>query len=166
MESGDQSEVGSQPSPNLTKAQKRQVKRRSQNKRKRTLDLTPSLHELQQSLAPRSQLQHDDNDSVGAVASHEGEDTTIQAIKAEGDQMAARSSRPRSGPANPDRDDAHEERTMWEQITRDLRRIKAINDRAREVGKLITEKEDDMARRKFICCCCCSSTSHSSIICA
>ena len=66
--------------------------------------------------------------------------------------MAARASRPRSGPGNQDRDDAHEERTMWEQINRDLRKCKAINDRAKEVGKLILEKEEKMAKRKYTTC--------------
>ena len=140
-------DVGGAPNLTKTKAQKRQVKKRIRNRRKQleTTDPVPSssLHESQQSL--------DQQDDASSVVARDSYDGTIIVQSAQGvDHMAARSNRPRSGPANPDRDDAHEERTMWEQITRDLRRIKAINDRAREVGRLILEKEDNMAKRKCL----------------
>lgn len=61
--------------------------------------------------------------------------------------MAARN-RPRSGFVKEDREDAHEEKAMWEQIVRDLEKCKAVNDRAKEVSKLIIEKEEKMLKRK------------------
>ena len=73
--------------------------------------------------------------------------------------MAARN-RPRNGLAKEDRDDAHEERSMWEQIIRDLEKCKTINDRAKEVTALILEKEEVVKKckrsklllRPFIAC--------------
>ena len=58
--------------------------------------------------------------------------------------MAARRP-PRNG--KEDRDDAHEERSMWDQIVRDLEKCKAISNRAKEVSRLIIEKEEKMAKR-------------------
>ncbi|KAL9117584.1 MAG: hypothetical protein Q9187_005877 [Circinaria calcarea] len=60
--------------------------------------------------------------------------------------MAARN-RPRSGFVKEDREDAHEEKAMWEQIVRDLEKCKAVNDRAKEVSRLIIEKEEKMSKR-------------------
>ena len=60
--------------------------------------------------------------------------------------MAARRP-PRNG--KEDRDDAHEERNMWDQILRDLEKCKAINNRAKEVSRLIIEKEEKMAKREY-----------------
>ena len=62
--------------------------------------------------------------------------------------MAARN-RPRSGFAKEDREDAHEEKAMWEQIVRDLEKCKAVNDRAKEVSRLIIEKEEKMSKREY-----------------
>lgn len=61
--------------------------------------------------------------------------------------MAARN-RPRNGLAKEDRDDAHEERSMWEQIIRDLEKCKTLNDRAKEVTALILEKEEVVKKCK------------------
>ena len=66
----------------------------------------------------------------------------------EADIMAARN-RPRSGFAKEDREDAHEEKAMWEQIVRDLEKCKAVNDRAKEVSRLIIEKEEKMSKREY-----------------
>ncbi|MCJ1303767.1 hypothetical protein MMC08_006578 [Hypocenomyce scalaris] len=57
--------------------------------------------------------------------------------------MAARN-RPRGPPQKEDTADAHEERNMWNQIVSDLRRLKAINAKAKEVTDQIIKMEAEM----------------------
>lgn len=63
--------------------------------------------------------------------------------------MAARN-RPRAGPLKDDLADAHEERSMWNQIVNDLKRLKTIQIRATEVSNLIVEMEGKMAERRSL----------------
>lgn len=59
--------------------------------------------------------------------------------------MAARN-RPRGGLPKDDVSDAHEERTMWNTIVNDLRKLKQVHTRAAEVAKLQVELEAKMGR--------------------
>ena len=57
--------------------------------------------------------------------------------------MAART-RPRGPPQKEDAADAHEERNMWTQIVNDLRRLKVINAKAKEIEGQILKMEAEM----------------------
>ena len=61
--------------------------------------------------------------------------------------MAARS-RPRGSLVRDDAPDAHEERTMWNTIVNDLRKLKEIHTRAAEVAKEQIELELKMGKCK------------------
>lgn len=57
--------------------------------------------------------------------------------------MAART-RPRGPPQKEDAADAHEERNMWTQIVNDLRGLKVINAKAKEIEGQILKMEAEM----------------------
>ena len=61
--------------------------------------------------------------------------------------MAARN-RPRGSLVRDDAPDAHEERTMWNTIVNDLRKLKDIHTRAAEVAKEQVELELKMGKCK------------------
>ena len=61
--------------------------------------------------------------------------------------MAARN-RPRNGLGKDDGSDAHEERTMWNSIVNDLRKLKTIHARAAEIAKQQVELEEKIASCK------------------
>ncbi|MCJ1306819.1 SAGA HAT/Core module component [Agyrium rufum] len=63
--------------------------------------------------------------------------------------MAARS-RPRNGLSKEDRDDAHEERSMWESILRDLKDAQAINAESKIFSQRIVEKEEKMGKNPSV----------------
>ena len=62
--------------------------------------------------------------------------------------MAARN-RPRNGLAKDDAPDAHEERTMWNTIVNDLRKLKSIQARAADVAKQQVELEAKIAKGRI-----------------
>ena len=64
--------------------------------------------------------------------------------------MASRN-RPRGGPPREDPVDAHEETNMWNQIVADLKKLSAIQLRARDVSKLIVDMETDMKVKSEDC---------------
>ena len=70
--------------------------------------------------------------------------------------MAARN-RPRSGIPKDDASDAHEERTMWNTIVNDLRKLKQLQVRAAEVAKQQVDLETKMGK--------CKPTSFHVMIC-
>ena len=59
--------------------------------------------------------------------------------------MAARN-RPRNGLAKEDAPDAHEERTMWNTIVNDLRKLKSIQSKAAEVATKQVELEAKISK--------------------
>lgn len=59
--------------------------------------------------------------------------------------MAARN-RPRGGLVKDDAADAHEERTMWNTIVNDLRKLKTVHARAAEVAKLQIDLETKIGK--------------------
>ena len=61
--------------------------------------------------------------------------------------MAARN-RPRNGLSKDDGSDAHEERTMWNSIVNDLRKLKTLHARAAEVAKQQVELDERIAKGK------------------
>lgn len=61
--------------------------------------------------------------------------------------MAARN-RPRGAPIKDDLSDAHEERTMWNTIVNDLRKLKQVHSRAAEVAKLQVDLEAKIGSSK------------------
>ena len=61
--------------------------------------------------------------------------------------MAARN-RPRNGLGKDDGSDAHEERTMWNSIVNDLRKLKTLHARASEVAKQQVDLEAKIAKCK------------------
>ena len=66
--------------------------------------------------------------------------------------MAARN-RPRNGLGKDDGADAHEERTMWNQIVNDIRKLKTLQARAAEVAKQQVDMEARIARSESFRCC-------------
>lgn len=63
--------------------------------------------------------------------------------------MAARN-RPRGTLVRDDLPDAHEERTMWNTIVNDLRKLKEVHTRAAEVAKLQVELESKMGKCEYM----------------
>lgn len=63
--------------------------------------------------------------------------------------MAARN-RPRGNLGRDDMPDAHEERTMWNTIVNDLRKLKEVHARAAEVAKMQVELESRMGKCKYV----------------
>lgn len=62
--------------------------------------------------------------------------------------MAARS-RPRNGTFKEDLSDAHEEKSMWEQIQRDLYKCSQLQTKQRENASKIQELEANMRNGRF-----------------
>ena len=62
--------------------------------------------------------------------------------------MAARN-RPRNGGMKDDRDFAHEERSLWESIIRDLEKVREINIKAKTTSLAIIDKEEKMGKSMF-----------------
>ena len=62
--------------------------------------------------------------------------------------MAARN-RPRNGLAKDDGADAHEERTMWNSIVNDLRKLKTLQTRAAEVSKQQVDLEAKISKGRL-----------------
>ena len=63
--------------------------------------------------------------------------------------MAARN-RPRGTLVRDDLPDAHEERTMWNTIVNDLRKLKEVHARAAEVAKLQIDSESKMGKCEYM----------------
>ena len=63
--------------------------------------------------------------------------------------MAARN-RPRNGAIKDDRDDAREERSMWESIIRDLEKVREVNAKAKMTSQMIIDKEEKMGKSEFV----------------
>lgn len=63
-------------------------------------------------------------------------------------EMAARN-RPRGGLVKDDAPDAHEERTMWNTIVNDLRKLKTIHTQAADVARRQVDLESRIGKCKF-----------------
>ncbi|KAI9705063.1 MAG: SAGA HAT/Core module component [Candelina mexicana] len=61
--------------------------------------------------------------------------------------MAVRN-RPRGLPSKDDHFEAHEERTIWNDVLREMKKLKALNTRAADVSRQIVETEKSMASEK------------------
>ena len=66
--------------------------------------------------------------------------------------MAARN-RPRNGAIKDERDDAREERSMWESIIKDLEKVREVNAKVKATSASIVEKEEKMGKSKYTSLC-------------